>query len=48
VHQALQFFASRSVSPITTYWAVDSAAARFARTLGAKTERTYLYLERPL
>ena len=48
VHQALQFFAFRKVSPITTYWAVDAAAARFARALGAKTERTYLYLERPL
>jgi len=48
VHHALQFFASRSVPPITTYWAVDAAAARFARALGAKTERTYLYLERPL
>jgi GNAT superfamily N-acetyltransferase len=48
VHQALQFFGSRNVSPITTYWAVDAAAARFARALGAKTERTYLYLERLL
>jgi ribosomal protein S18 acetylase RimI-like enzyme len=48
VHQALQFFASRNVSPITTYWAVDAAAARFARALGARTERTYLYLDRPL
>jgi ribosomal protein S18 acetylase RimI-like enzyme len=48
VHHALQFFASRSVPPITTYWAVDAVAARFARALGAKTERTYLYLERPL
>lgn len=48
VHHALQFFASRKVSPITTYWAVDAAAARFARALGARTERTYLYLERPL
>lgn len=48
VHQALQFFTSKNASPITTYWAVDAAAARFARTLGAKTERTFLYLERPL
>jgi ribosomal protein S18 acetylase RimI-like enzyme len=48
VHAALQFFASRGVAPITTYWAVDTAAARFARVLGAKTERTYLYLERRL
>lgn len=48
VHHALRFFAARAVPPMTTYWALDAAAARFARALGAKTERTFLYLERPL
>lgn len=48
VHHALQFFAAKSVPPITTYWALDAAAARFARALGARTERVFLYVERPL
>ena len=48
VHHALQFFQGKGVPPITTYWAVDTAAARFARALGARTERTFLYVERPL
>ena len=48
VHHALQFFASKGVPPVTTYWAVDAAAACFARALGARTERTFLYVERPL
>jgi len=48
VHHALQFFQAKAVPPITTYWAVDAAAARFARALGARTERTFVYVERPL
>ncbi len=48
VRPALQFFASRAVPAITTYWAVDAGAAAFARALGARTERAYLYLERLL
>jgi len=48
VHEALRFFASKGVTPLTTYWAVDAAAASFAGALGARTERTFLYLERPL
>jgi ribosomal protein S18 acetylase RimI-like enzyme len=48
VHHALQFFTAKGVSPLTTYWGVDSVAARFARGLGARTERTFLYVERLL
>jgi GNAT superfamily N-acetyltransferase len=48
VRHAMEFFSARDVPPITTYWAIDAAAARFARALGAKTERTFLYLERLL
>jgi len=45
---ALQFFQSRHVPAITTYWGTDGSAVRFARALGVKTERIYLYFEGPL
>jgi GNAT superfamily N-acetyltransferase len=48
VRHAMEFFAARDVPSITTYWAIDAAAARFARTLGVKTERTFLYVDRLL
>lgn len=48
VHHALQFFSAKNATPVTVYWAVDASAARFAQTIGARTERTYLYLERLL
>ncbi len=38
----------RRLVPLATYWALDVAAAEFVRHLGARTERTYLYFERPL
>ena len=44
--ETLQFFAARKLTPITTYWALDTEAARFARSLEARTERTYLYFEK--
>ncbi len=47
-HQVMQFFQAKSAPPITTYWGLDRDAARFARALGARTERTYLYFERQL
>ncbi len=48
VHHALQFFHDRGVPFITTFWAVDTAAARFARAMGARMERIYIYVERAL
>jgi GNAT superfamily N-acetyltransferase len=48
VHHALQFFAVKNVTPITTYWAIDASAARLTKSIGARTERTYLYVERLL
>jgi len=47
-HHAFQFFHARGAVPVGMYWATDAPAARFARALGARTERAYLYLERPL
>ncbi len=44
--EALRFFVSQKLTPITTYWALDAEAARFVRSLDAKTERTYLYFEK--
>lgn len=44
--ETFQFFASKKLTPITTYWALDAEAARFVRSLDAKTERTYLYFEK--
>ena len=44
--ETLQFFAARKLTPITTYWALDTEAARFARSLEVRTERTYLYFEK--
>jgi len=44
--ETLQFFAARKLAPITTYWALDTEAARFARSLEVRTERTYLYFEK--
>jgi ribosomal protein S18 acetylase RimI-like enzyme len=38
----------RRLVPLTTYWALDVAAAEFVRQLGVRTERAYLYFERPL
>lgn len=46
--EALQFFAAKHLTPVTTYWALDAAASRFARGLGVRTERTYLYLEKQI
>lgn len=46
--QALQFFQAAHAPAVTTYWGTDAAAAQFVRALGARTERTYLYFERPL
>lgn len=48
VHAADQFFQVRGVPSITTYWGTDVTAAGFVHALGARTERTYLYFERPL
>jgi len=47
-HQALQFFRGTRVPAVTLYWGTDGPAARFIHALGAKTERVYLYFERPL
>lgn len=47
-HAAEQFFHTKRVPSMTTYWGTDVAAARFINALGARTERTYLYFERPL
>lgn len=47
-HQALRFIQARRVPAVATYWGTDPAAAQFVRALGARTERTYLYLERRL
>lgn len=47
-HHIMQFFHTKSVPPLATYWGLDRDATRFVRTLGARTERTYLYFERPL
>ena len=44
--ETLQFFAAKKVTPITTYWALDTETARFVRSLDAKTERAYLYFEK--
>jgi len=44
--ETLQFFASKKLMPITTYWALDTETARFVRSLDAKTERAYLYFEK--
>jgi GNAT superfamily N-acetyltransferase len=48
VHPAQQFFQTRGVPSITTYWGTDVVAASFAQALGARIERVYLYFERPL
>lgn len=48
VQETLQFFAAKHLTPITTYWALDAEASRFARGLVAKTERTYLYFEKQI
>jgi GNAT superfamily N-acetyltransferase len=45
---ALEFCLARHVKPITTYWALDSGAARLVQRLGATTERAYLYLQKNL
>lgn len=47
-HAAQQFFHAKRVPAITTYWGTDTAAAAFIHAIGARTERTYLYFERPL
>lgn len=47
-YAAHQFFQAKRVPSVTTYWGTDIAAARFIRTLGARTERAYLYFERAL
>ncbi len=44
--EALQFFAGKKLTPITTYWALDVPASQFVRGLGGRTERTYLYFEK--
>lgn len=46
--EALQFLQARKLAPVTTYWAMDAAAAAFVRSLGGRTERTYLYFEREI
>ncbi|MDQ7843296.1 MAG: GNAT family N-acetyltransferase [Armatimonadota bacterium] len=46
--EALQFFRARRVPAVTTYWGTDSGAIRLARAIGAKTERVFLYFQRPL
>jgi GNAT superfamily N-acetyltransferase len=46
IQEALQFFAASHVTPMTAYWALDVPAAGFARSLDARTERTYLYFEK--
>ena len=46
VQEALQFFSAKHFTPMTTYWALDAPSAAFARSLDARTERTYLYFEK--
>lgn len=46
--EACAYFRRRHLRPVVTYWAADASQAGFARALGFSTERTYLYLERPL
>lgn len=42
---AVQFIHSKGLPAMSTYWALDSAAAWFAQSLGSTTERTFLYFE---
>jgi ribosomal protein S18 acetylase RimI-like enzyme len=45
---AAAFFRSRAVPAVATCWGTDTVAAAFIRRLGARVERTYLYLDRAL
>jgi GNAT superfamily N-acetyltransferase len=44
--EALQFFHTKHLTPVATYWALDARSAGFVQSLDARTERTYLYFEK--
>lgn len=46
VQEAMQFFHTKHLTPVATYWALDARAAGFVRSLKVRTERTYLYFEK--